>query len=70
MPCNILRHSSLIQKASRALFLVPFSTFQSPGARVVFNFAASDALLAQISKGAPVDVFASADQEPSPLSRE
>ena len=36
---------------------------QNPGTKVVFNFAASDALLAQISKGAPVDVFASADQE-------
>jgi molybdate transport system substrate-binding protein len=33
-----------------------------PGTQVVFNFAASDALLAQIAKGAPVDVFASADQ--------
>ena len=33
-----------------------------PATQVVFNFAASDALLAQIAKGAPVDVFASADQ--------
>ena len=33
------------------------------GTKVVFNFAASDALLAQIVKGAPADVFASADQE-------
>jgi len=36
---------------------------QNPGTKVLLNFAASDALLAQISKGAPVDVFASADQE-------
>jgi len=36
---------------------------QNPGTTVVFNFAASDALLAQIVKGAPADVFASADQE-------
>lgn len=36
---------------------------QNPGTRVVFNFAASDALLAQIARGAPADVFASADQE-------
>jgi molybdate transport system substrate-binding protein len=32
-------------------------------ARVVFNFAASDVLLRQIIEGAPVDVFASADEE-------
>ena len=40
----------------------PFEA-QNPGTTVVFNFAASDALLAQIAKGAPADVFASADQE-------
>ena len=34
-----------------------------PGATVVFNFAGSDVLAAQIAKGAPADVFASADQE-------
>lgn len=34
-----------------------------PGTQVVFNFAASDALLTQIVKGAPADVFASADQQ-------
>jgi molybdate transport system substrate-binding protein len=34
-----------------------------PGDKVLLNFAASDALVAQIAKGAPVDVFASADQE-------
>jgi molybdate transport system substrate-binding protein len=36
---------------------------QNPGAKVLFNFAASGALLQQIAKGAPVDVFASADEE-------
>ena len=36
---------------------------QNPGAKVQLNFAASGALLQQIAKGAPVDVFASADQE-------
>ena len=34
----------------------------TPGASVRFNFAASGALLQQIGQGAPVDVFASADQ--------
>ena len=34
-----------------------------PGDKVLLNFAASDALVAQIVKGAPVDVLASADQE-------
>lgn len=34
-----------------------------PGTKLLFNFAASDALLSQIAKGAPVDVFASADQD-------
>ncbi|APW38352.1 molybdate ABC transporter substrate-binding protein [Rhodoferax koreense] len=34
-----------------------------PGHTVRFNFAASGALLQQIQQGAPVDVFASADQE-------
>jgi molybdate transport system substrate-binding protein len=36
---------------------------QHPGSKVLFNFAASGALLQQIAKGAPVDVFASADLE-------
>jgi molybdate transport system substrate-binding protein len=34
-----------------------------PGAKVGLNFGASGALLQQVAKGAPVDVFASADQE-------
>jgi len=33
------------------------------GTKVIFNFAASDVLVKQIIQGAPVDVFASADQE-------
>ncbi len=43
--------------------LGPAFEAQNPGTSVVFNFAASDALLAQIDRGAPADVFASADQE-------
>ena len=34
-----------------------------PGTQVRLNFGASGALLQQIAKGAPVDVFASADEE-------
>lgn len=36
---------------------------QHAGDKVQFNFAASDPLVQQIAKGAPVDVFASADQD-------
>lgn len=36
---------------------------QHPGDRVLLNFGASGTLLQQIDKGAPVDVFASADGE-------
>jgi molybdate transport system substrate-binding protein len=43
--------------------LGPVFEARHPGTTVVFNFAASDALLTQIAKGAPADVFASADQE-------
>lgn len=35
---------------------------QNPDVKVTFNFAASGVLLRQIEQGAPVDVFASADQ--------
>lgn len=36
---------------------------RNPGHKVQFNFASSDVLLSQIAKGAPVDVFATADTE-------
>lgn len=36
---------------------------ENPGVKVVFNFAASGVLLQQMENGAPVDVFASADQK-------
>lgn len=42
--------------------LAPAFGKANPGASVRFNFAASGALLQQIAQGAPVDVFASADQ--------
>lgn len=43
--------------------LAPAFESQNPGTKVGLNFGASDALLAQIAKGAPADIFASADQE-------
>jgi molybdate transport system substrate-binding protein len=36
---------------------------ENPGVTVIFNFAASGPLFQQIEAGAPVDVFASADQK-------
>ena len=42
--------------------LAPMFEAENPGVRVQLNFAGSGALLQQIAKGAPVDVFASADQ--------
>lgn len=43
--------------------LAPLYEARHPDVKVQYNFAASGALLQQIAKGAPVDVFASADQE-------
>ena len=43
--------------------LGPAFEAQNPGTRLLFNFGASDGLVAQIAKGAPADVFASADQQ-------
>lgn len=41
-----------------------------PGAKVALNFGASGSLLQQILNGAPVDVFASADQETMDLAQQ
>ena len=43
--------------------LAPLFEARHAGTRLQFNFGASGALLQQIAKGAPADVFASADQE-------
>ncbi|MBL0919284.1 MAG: molybdate ABC transporter substrate-binding protein [Hydrogenophaga sp.] len=43
--------------------VAPLFEAANPGTKVNFNFAASGVLLQQIAKGAPADVFASADQE-------
>lgn len=42
--------------------IAPLFEAAHPGTKVQLNFGASGALLAQIAKGAPADVFASADQ--------
>ena len=43
--------------------IAPLFEAANPGTKVQLNFGASGALLAQIVKGAPADVFVSADQE-------
>ena len=43
--------------------LAPLFEAQQPGTKVQLNFGASGALFQQIARGAPADVFASADQE-------
>ncbi|WP_066268961.1 molybdate ABC transporter substrate-binding protein [Hydrogenophaga palleronii] len=43
--------------------IAPLFEAAHSGTKLQFNFAASGALLAQIAKGAPADVFASADQD-------
>ena len=43
--------------------IAPLFQAAHPGTKVQLNFGASGALLQQIAKGAPADVFASADQE-------
>lgn len=43
--------------------VAPLFEAAHPGTRLQFNFAASGALLQQLTQGAPVDVFVSADQE-------
>jgi molybdate transport system substrate-binding protein len=43
--------------------VAPLFEAANPGAKLQFNFGASGALLAQMTKGAPADVFVSADQE-------
>jgi molybdate transport system substrate-binding protein len=43
--------------------LAPLFEAGNPGTTVQFNFGASGALLQQIARGAPVEVFASADQQ-------
>lgn len=50
--------------------IAPGYEAQYPGSKVAFNFGASGALLQQLAKGAPVDVFASADQETMDMAQQ
>jgi molybdate transport system substrate-binding protein len=66
--CLVARAADLTVSAAASLTnafqeLGPLFEAANPGDKVQFNFGASNALLQQIDKGAPVDVFASADQE-------
>lgn len=66
--CMVAHGADLIVSGAASLTnafkeLGPMFEAQNAGTKVLFNFAASDALLAQIAKGAPADVFAAADQE-------
>lgn len=67
-PVTARAENELIVSAAASLthaFQEVAQKFQTanPGVKVVTNFAASGSLLAQIEQGAPVDVFASADQK-------
>jgi molybdate transport system substrate-binding protein len=68
LTCIVAHGADLIVSGAASLTnafkeLGPMFEAQNAGTKVLFNFAASDALLAQIAKGAPADVFAAADQE-------
>ena len=67
-PRSVLAETALLVSAAASLaesFKEIGRSFmaKNPGLKVRFNFAGSGALLQQIAQGAPVDVFASADQE-------
>ncbi|NRF71770.1 molybdate ABC transporter substrate-binding protein [Aquincola sp. S2] len=55
--------SAAVSLSSAFKDLAPLFEAAHPGHKLQFNFGASGGLLQQISQGAPVDVFASADQE-------
>lgn len=73
--CSVAAHAAELTVSAAASLTNAFKEIaqsfeaQHPGSKVLLNFGASGALLQQISKGAPVDVFASADQETMDLAQ-
>jgi molybdate transport system substrate-binding protein len=68
VPCRASAETELLVSAAASLTEVfkeigPRFAAANPGLRVKFNFAASGPLFQQIAQGAPVDLFAAADQE-------
>lgn len=66
--CPLARAGELTVSAASSLseaFKAVATAYEArtPGDKVLLNFAASGALLQQMAKGAPVDVFASADEQ-------
>lgn len=67
-PCKAVAEKELIVSAAASLtnaFKEAAEKFQAanPGLKITSNFGASGALLQQMAQGAPVDIFASADQK-------
>ncbi len=59
-PLNVFAAASLTAAFDDAKTTL---TTANPGLKLSYNFAGSNALVAQITQGAPADVFASADQK-------
>lgn len=67
--CTLAAHAADVTVSAAASLtnalrdIAPLFEAAHPGTRLQLNFGASGALLAQIAKGAPADVFVSADEE-------
>jgi molybdate transport system substrate-binding protein len=74
-PCGICAEEELILSSAASLTNVFKDIAESfeeshKGMKIHLNFASSGALLHQIAKGAPVDIFASADQKTMDMAQE
>lgn len=69
LPCAIPARAASLTVSAASSLSNAFSELgkryaaQHPGSTIAFNFGASGALLQQLARGAPVDVFAAADQD-------